>query len=112
MTVLASLGIGIGAYFGGSLLPKYGSRKLIIVSNTIGLIFNSLKLVENTAIIMVARFGFGLIMGVALVCLSRVINDTVPAQSAPKYGAFVNAGFAIGIFGSNLMGLIIPLDDG
>ena len=112
MTVLSSLGIGIGAYFGGVLLPRFGSRKLIIATNMIGLIFNVLKLIENTIFLMVARLGLGICMGVALICLSRVINDTVPAKSAPQYGAFINAGFAIGIFTSNFMGLILPMDDG
>ena len=78
MTVLGVFGMQIGAYFGGLLLPKYGSRKLIIFANVISLAFNALKLVENTACIMVARLIFGIAIGLAAVCLSRAINDTVP----------------------------------
>lgn len=61
---------------------------------------------------MVARFMFGIMSGTASVCLSRAINDTVPAKDASLYGAFVNAGFGIGIFFSNFMGLLIPIDNG
>lgn len=111
-TVLPSPAVGIGGYFGGTLLPKYGSRKLIIATNIIALIFNLLKLIEATATIMVARFVVGLVMGIAVVCLSKAINDTVPAEHASLYGAFVNAGFGIGLFFSNLMGLLIPIDNG
>ena len=77
------MGLGIGGYFGGALLPKYGSRKLIIGANIISIIFNILKLVENTEVIMVARFFFGVVMGLASVSLSRAINDTVPSQHIP-----------------------------
>ena len=106
------LGFAIGSYFGGSLLPKYGSRKMIIAVNMICFFFNILKLIENTTMILTSRFILGTVLGVAIVGLSKAINDTVPAQNAPQYGAFVNGGFGIGIFLSNLMGLMIPIDNG
>lgn len=81
ITVIAGLGLGVGAYIGGALLPRFGSRKLIIGSNMIALIFNIIKLTENTAAIMIARFVFGTTMGVAAVALSKAINDTVPSQN-------------------------------
>lgn len=112
VTVLASISMGIGGYFGGSLLPKFGSRKILICCNAVALLFNIVKLVENTVAIMVARLFFSISMGIAAVCLSRAINDTVPARHAPLYGAFVNAGFAAGVAFSNLMGLLIPIDNG
>ena len=111
-TVLPAPALGIGGYFGGNLLPKYGSRKLIIATNSIALAFNLLKLVEATASILVARFVLGLAMGIAVVCLSKAINDTVPAKDATLYGTFVNGGFGVGLFFSNLMGFLIPVDDG
>lgn len=104
--------MSIGCYIGGALLPKYGSRRLIIISNFIGLIFTILKLIENSGAILIGRIVTGVTLGVACVCLSKAINDTVPAKNAPIYGAFVNAGFGIGIFLSNLMGLMIPINDG
>lgn len=109
---LTTLGMSIGSYFGGLLLPKFGSRKLMIIANIVSLMFNLLKLIENTAIIMAARLAFGVTTGITAVCLSRTINDTVPAKNAPLYGAFVNAGFNIGVFFSNFMGLLIPMDNG
>lgn len=112
VTVMALLGMIFGGYIGGLLLPKFGSRRLIIAANIISLIFNTLKQIESTGTIMTARFAYGVAMGLAAVSLSRTINDTVPAKDAPKYGAFVNAGFGIGIFFSNLMGLLIPINNG
>lgn len=112
VTVLVPLGFAIGSYAGGALLPRFGPRKLIIAVNVICLLFNILKLIESTAVIMLARLALGTALGVALVCLSKAINDTVPAQNAPQYGAFVNGGFGIGICLSNFMGLLIPLDNG
>lgn len=80
-TVIASLGMGIGCYIGGSLLPRFGPRKLIIAANLISMIFNIVKLFENTAAIMISRFVFGTSMGVAAVTMSKAINDTVPTQN-------------------------------
>lgn len=71
--------MGVGAYLGGALLPRFGSRKLIIGANVISLIFNFVKLIENTTAIIVARLVYGTAMGLAAVCLSKAINDTVPA---------------------------------
>jgi MFS family permease len=110
--ILPSFGMMIGAFFGGKLLPKYGSRKVTIVANIVAVAFTVLKLVENTACIMVGRLVNGLLIGMTSVCLSHAISNTVPAKESQKYGGFVNAGFGIGIFFSNLLGLIIPLDKG
>lgn len=111
-SVLPFLGMSLGCYCGGALLPKYGSRRIIIASNIISLIFNILKMMDNTITLIFARFITGITQGITCVSLSRAINDTVPALNAPQYGAFVNAGFGIGIFFSNLMGLIIPINNG
>lgn len=43
VTVIAVLGLTFGGYLGGSLIPKFGSRKLVIIANVISLIFNILK---------------------------------------------------------------------
>lgn len=110
ITVLGHLGISLGCYIGGVFLPRFGSRKVIIGCNIISIIFNLIKLIENTAALMIGRIMFGTAMGVALVSLSKAINDTVPAQSQQIYGTFVNAGFGIGIFISNLLGLLVPID--
>lgn len=110
--MIAALGIGIGAYIGGTLLPRYGSRKLIIGANAIALVFNFVKLIESTIAIILARFVYGTAMGLAVVCLARVINDTIPAKDQAIYGAFVQVGFAVGYLISNLMGLLIPINNG
>lgn len=77
--VIAALGMGIGAYIGGALLPRFGSRRLIIAANIVSLVFNIIKLIESTAAIITARFVYGTAMGIAAVCLARAINDTIPA---------------------------------
>ena len=40
-------------------------------------------MVENTTTLIVARFITGITIGITCVCLSRAINDTVPAKNAP-----------------------------
>lgn len=79
ITVLGHLGMSLGCYIGGMVLPKFGSRKVIIGANIISIIFNIIKLIENTTALMIGRIMFGVTMGVSLVGLSRAINDTVPA---------------------------------
>lgn len=93
-------------------MAKFGSRKLLIVSNLLMIIFNSTKLIENTACIIIGRFGFGLMVGTSLIALSRAINDTIPPKNSQFYGSFINSGFCMGVFFSNFQGLLIPLDDG
>lgn len=104
--------MSFGCYIGGVLLPRFGSRNTIIGANLISIIFNIIKLIESTTALMLGRIMFGVAMGVSLVSLGKAINDTVPAQSQQIYGAFVNAGFGIGIFLSNLLGLLVPIDNG
>ena len=109
-TILASVGMGIGGSFAGSLIPRYGSRKVLLFCNTLAVVFNIIKIIETSAAIMIGRFMFGFLMGIAAVCLSKVINDTVPAKYTSQYGAFVNAGLGCGCWASNVLGLMIPID--
>lgn len=102
--------MGIGGYFAGSLLPRYGSRRLLLICNILALLFNLIKLIEDTAAIMIGRLMFGFTMGVATVCISKAINDNVPSQHQSQYGAFVNAGLGSGVCISNLLGLMIPIN--
>lgn len=74
--------MGIGGYLAGSLIPRFGSRRVLLFCNVIALFFNIMKIIENTAAIMVGRFMFGFVMGIAAVCLSKAINDNVPSKNA------------------------------
>lgn len=79
--MLGPLGVAIGSQIGGSLLPKYGSRKLVIFANAISILANIGKLWESTWPIMINRFIFGIMTGITNVCLSKTINDTVPVKN-------------------------------
>lgn len=79
--ITGSAGLALGSLLGGWLLPKYGSRKIVLAANIIGLFCNCIKLIENTTCILIGRFIFGIMAQAAGVSLAKTINDTVPAKN-------------------------------
>jgi len=43
--------------------------------------------------------------------MNKALSDTVPNQFAQAYGILVNAGITGGIFASNFLGVLIPLEE-
>ena len=65
-----------------------------------------------TETVLAGRFLFGVGVGIGNVCLSKVLNDCIPNEYSQYYGLFQNSGYGVGIFISNLIGILVPLVDG
>ena len=44
-------------------------------------------------------------------CFSKALNDYIPASVVQSYSILVNAGICLGFFISNLLGLLVPVED-
>jgi MFS family permease len=93
---------------GGSIAPKIGLKKALILFNILSMIACSMKLVLNFPMIMMGRFLFGFCTGVQVFIMSKTLNDTVPPEHINFYGSFVNSGFCLGYFVSNAFGILLP----
>ena len=63
-TVLGALGLAFGTNLGGNIGSKYGLRKVLLIANFLNFFINILKQIENTYILFMGRFLFGLCCGV------------------------------------------------
>lgn len=112
VTIITMAGVGLGSVVGGSIGPYFGVRNAILLSNLIGVAATGVKLVLTLPTILVGRFVSGFVYGIAVFCAGKSLNDTIPPEHMNLYGSFVNASFCAGIFLSNLLGMVVPLDDG
>lgn len=87
-----------------------GLRKTLLSALLIGVIVNGIKIIENTVCIIAGRFLFGLVNGFATFCQSKALNDTIPPQFSKFYATVIGNGLAFGLFTSNLLSLLLPLD--
>ena len=110
-TIAANIGLGIGSLLGGIITPKLGLKNTIIICNFLGLFSNLLKQILSTETIISGRLLFGITSGILTFCMTKVLNDTVPSEVMNLYGGLINISFSFGIFASNFLGMIIPLDD-
>ena len=61
--------------------------------------------------LFIGRFLFGVCCGIQTLCFSKALNDSVPAEVIQYYGVLVNAGICVGIFVSNFLAIIVPLEE-
>jgi MFS family permease len=108
---MANTGLAIGSLIGGIITPKLGLKRTIIISNILGLFANFLKQILSTETIISGRLLFGIACGISTFCYVKTLNDTIPSEVMYLYGGLVNGCFTFGIFASNFLGMIIPLDN-
>ena len=96
---------------GGFLVASYDTKKLLLASNALAIISNSIKLIETFPTLVLGRLLFGVFTGIQQLCLSKILNETVPVQAIQIYGQFINGGLGFGCFLANLFGFIIPIED-
>jgi len=108
---LGTFGLGIGSAIGPKLVPKYGVREVLLVSNVFAICGCGLKLILSTGTIYAGKFLHGVFAGIQIICMNKALGDTVPNHYAQAYGILVNAGITGGIFFSNFLGVLIPLEE-
>ena len=93
-------------------MPKFGVWKTILLANFSAIVINGIKQILTTPTILIGRVLFGVCVGISNICLSKVLNDTIPSEVGQKYGMFQNGGITGGVFISNFLGALVPLYDG
>ena len=117
ITNIGILGIAIGSVFGSKIIQVSKSKnislkRLLFYVNSVGLVANCIKLIENFPIILITRLIFGLVGGTSNVLLSKFITETVPVETLQIYGQAINSSFCLGIaISATLSLLILPAPD-
>ena len=62
--MIGQLGLAIGSVIGGSVAPKFGIRKALIVFNLVSFLALGLKLFEVFWVIIIGRLVFGIATGI------------------------------------------------
>ena len=107
-------GVCLGSPIGTKLIEKYRLSSIVVGLNLFSVVVNTLKLVLNYPLMLATRFLYGLSAGALQVCLSNILNDSVPNEVAQTYGVASNSGICFGIFLAGLVqALCLPMaDDG
>ena len=109
--IVGVFGLAIGSVFGRNITNRFGLYNTLIGTLVLSTVFNTVKIIESTPCILIGRFCFGLINGVATFCQSKALNDTVPPEYTNIYIGSVNMGFVLGRFISNFEATLLPLDE-
>lgn len=111
-TVLGSLGLAVGSQIAGKLLTRLDKKAILLYSNVLQLVIVApLKLICSTPTILIGRFLFGFVNACSNLAFSQAMNDTVPSDHINMYGWLINSGFMLGILLSNMLGMLVPLQD-
>jgi len=115
ITVLLMVGLvgtTIGSNFSEKMVSKFGLWRTILISNFCSAIGKSLQLILSFPSMILGRLIFGCFVGIQNFCFSKMVNDSIPVRYQQTYGVLLNSGFCAGAAFSNLMGFLIPIDDG
>ena len=111
MTITGPIGVAIGSQIGGKFANRLGIRRVMIWSNIVAIVSGTLKIQTIQISLFVGRILYGICCGIQTLCLSQALNDNVPAEVIQYYGVLVNAGICMGIFASNFLAIIVPLEE-
>ena len=73
------------------------------------IIFNVVKIQENTISILVGRFGFGICSGIQSLYLNQAISETIPVNEQQRYMVWINVSIGLGMLAAQLANMILPL---
>jgi len=64
LTCLGTFGLGVGSAIGPKIVPVYGVRKVLLISNFFAIFGCVLKLIMTTPTIMAGKFLHGVFAGI------------------------------------------------
>lgn len=94
------------------MLLKYGVRNSLLFGNFISGIATVLKLILWEENVYFGHFLFGLGNGVSQVNALVALYETIPCHWFQSYGTMVFIGLNLGFLFNNLLGLLVPYDQG
>lgn len=60
---------------------------------------------------MSGKFLHGVFCGISIICVGQALNETIPSDFLQAYGILTNGGITGGIFMSNFLGALLPLEE-
>ena len=107
ITAMCSTGAAIGA-FGSGYFSKYGKKRVIIAANLFVVVGLSITMIEDTIVIIIGRFIYGISAGIFSVYVPGFINEICPNELKGPIGALTNGLICIGCLIASLLGLAVP----
>lgn len=81
---------------------------MLIYANLIGLLSVAITMIENIWIISIGRTIFGISCGIMIVCVPKMIEETVPHNLIGSFGIITNLSINWGMLIALLMGFGLP----
>ena len=80
INIASLVGVALGSLIGGEFITTFGRRKVILIANGSIIIFSLISIIPSFLIIFIARFFFGMSVGLTLIAALKIIVETVPAH--------------------------------
>ena len=111
ITFIASAPIitaAVSAMFGGSLVAKFGRRKMMIISDIVAIIGVILTLVASLPVVIIGRLLIGFHLGNTTVAVPLYFTEIPPVEYVGPLGIGPSLIGSFGIFLAFCLGLIVP----
>ena len=97
-----------GSFIAGPLATKVGRRKMLIISNIVGIIAVLITLISSLFVIILGRLLLGFTLGLASVIVNLYIIETVPLEHRGRCFGFANILKTLGTLFGYIEGLQVP----
>ena len=95
ITTAAIVGMTIGSFLGGAIVPK-GRRKTVIIGQLLCALSSIIAMYENTVTLSIARLILGTGAGMMNVTFGKMITETIPVQLVSSFSMLHNGSVCIG----------------
>ena len=101
-------GLGIGSVLGPMFIGN-GRKRVVLVSNLMGIVGCVLSINHNTYVMFAGRFVYGFVAGVNVVASPKILNEIIPSHVLDKgYGISTNLAIYFYILMSMILGVGMP----
>ena len=97
-----------GSFIAGPLATKIGRRKMLLISNIVGIMAVLVTLISSLFVIILGRLLLGFPLGLASVIINLYIIETVPLEHRGRCFGFANILKTLGTLFGYIEGLQVP----
>jgi len=110
LATLSMGGVGLGSLISGMIL-KNGRIKIIMICNIVSIIATFMSIWLNWTLMLIGRFIFSFVAGIAVAAAPKIIEETVPPHLIDRgFGQSSNAIICFGLFLSMVVGIAAPTE--
>lgn len=104
---MCSAGAATGSICCGFFM-KYGKKNIILAANFFVILGASICLAENTTVIIIGRFIYGMAAGIFSVAVPGFFNELCPTELKGALGGSIQILLNTGILIASALGLVVP----